>query len=384
MKLYEYQSKNIFQACGIPIPRGEVAFTLGAVQEIAKSLGGRVVVKSQVLTHKRAQAGGIRLANDPQDAQIYAEQIFSREIHGLTVQKVLVEEAIEIHQELYLAIIIDRVQRRPLLVASTRGGHDIDAIIKESPEAIIRLPIDPRSGLLTFQARNLAFDLGIRSKLIGDFVTIAEGLYRAFEKSDARLVEINPLVITDQDQFLAVDAKIELDDNALFRHPQLADKRVFQEGAPAERQAYQAGLTYIKLKGDIGCMVNGAGLAMTTMDLLHNLGGKPANFLDIGGGASAFKVATALRIILSDPDVKVILFNIFGGITRCDEVAQGILKAFDEVDTHLPVVARLAGTNGAKGREILSNARFPCTKLFEDAAKIAIEMAKGETVSWAY
>lgn len=384
MRLYEYQSKQIFDGCGIPTPKGKIAFTLAEVQNIAKEMGGKVVLKSQVLAHQRAKAGGIMLASDPIEAAEYAEQILSREIHGLAVQKVLVEEAIEIRRELYLAIIIDRQIRKPVLIASSHGGVDIESISVHAPETIIRMPIEPRTGMLTFQARNLAFELGLRSHLIGQFVSIAEGLYRAFKESDAWLVEINPLVISLDDHIIAVDAKIDLDDNALFRHPELADKRVFQEGDVTERLAYQSGLNYIKLEGEIGCMVNGAGLAMTTMDLLKRHGGKPANFLDIGGGASAFKVAAALRIILSDPHVRVILFNIFGGITRCDEVAHGILAAIADVEPNIPMVARLAGTNGEKGRAILSEANFTCTRLFSDAAEIAIDLANREAVSWAY
>jgi len=384
MKLYEYQSKQIFARCGIPIPRGKVAFTPTEVRDIAKMLGDRVMVKSQVLTNGRYEAGGIMLASDADEAQIYAEEILSRNVKGLTVQKVLIEEIVETKKEYYLAITIDRTLGKPALLASTHGGAEIENIVREDPEAVIRLPIDPLCGLLNFQSRNLAFDLGLRRRSIENFVTIAEGLYKAFVENDARLVEINPLVITPNEDLIAIDAKIDLDDNALFRHPNLADKRVFQEGDDAERQAYQAGLTYIKLDGDIGCMVNGAGLALATMDLVRRYGGQPANFLDIGGGANAYKVAVALRIILTDPDVKVILFNIFGGITRCDDVAIGILDAMTEVKTNIPVIARLAGTNGEEGRAILAAAHIPCSKYFKEAAKTAIALSEGEKVSWAF
>jgi succinyl-CoA synthetase beta subunit len=264
-----------------------------------------------------------------------------------------------------------------VIIASAAGGVEIEEVARTNPEAIIRLPIDPQMGLMDYQARNLAFDLGLRRDFINQFVQIIKGLYQVFIDSDASLAEINPLVVTGQERLLAVDGKIVLDDNALFRHPDLAELRDVQEEAPAEREARRAGLSYVKLDGEIGCMVNGAGLAMATMDIIKHYGGEPANFLDIGGGAKAEKVAAALRIILSDPKVKAVLFNIFGGITRCDEVARGILEALNEVKTNVPMVARLVGTNEEEGRRILAEANFPSASSLGEAAQKAVALAKG-------
>jgi succinyl-CoA synthetase beta subunit len=298
-------------------------------------------------------------------------------IKGLTVDTVLVDRAANIKQELYLGIVIDRAQQKPVIIGSAEGGVEIEEVAKTNPDAIIRLPVDPHIGLLDYQARDLAFELGLRRALINQFVQIVSGLYRSFIHSDASLAEINPLVVTDEEQLLGVDGKIVLDDNALFRHPHLAELRDVQEESPAEREARLAGLSFVKLDGEIGCMVNGAGLAMATMDIIKHYGAEPANFLDIGGGAKADKVASALRIILSDPKVKAVLFNIFGGITRCDEVAHGILAAINEVKTDIPMVARLVGTNEEEGRQILAKADFPSASTLGDAAQQAVAMAQG-------
>jgi succinyl-CoA synthetase beta subunit len=288
-----------------------------------------------------------------------------------------VDQAADIKEEIYLGVVIDRAARKPVIIASAAGGVEIEEVAKTNPEAIIRLPIDPQMGLLDYQARDLAFDLGLRRDFINQFVQIIKGLYQVFIDSDASLAEINPLVVTGQGRLLAVDGKIVLDDNALFRHPELAELRDVQEEAPAEREARRAGLSYVKLNGEIGCMVNGAGLAMATMDIIKHYGGEPANFLDVGGGAKAEKVAAALRIILSDPKVKAVLFNIFGGITRCDEVARGILEALQEVKTDVSMVARLVGTNEEEGRRILAEANFPSASSLGEAAQKAVALAKG-------
>lgn len=380
MKLHEYQSKRIFAQYGVPIPNGEVATTPAEAKAIAEKLGGRVVVKSQVLVGGRGKAGGVKLANDPAEAEAVAKKILGMDIKGLTVEKVLVDEAADIKQEIYLGIVIDRAIHKPVFIASSEGGVEIEIVAKENPDAIIHLPVDPLLGMQDFQARNLAFDLGLRGKLINQFVKIAKGLYQAFVESDGSLAEINPLVVTGEGKLLAVDGKMLLDDNALYRHPDLEAMRDRQEEDESERIAREAGLSFVKLDGEIGCMVNGAGLAMATMDIVKHYGGEPANFLDIGGGAKAEKVAAALRIILADPKVKAVLFNIFGGITRGDEVANGILQALEEVKTDIPMVARLVGTNEEEGRAILQAANFPSASSLSEAAQMAVTMAKGEQV----
>ncbi len=377
MKLHEYQSKRIFAKYGVPIPRGDVATSPAQAQEIAKQLGGPVVIKSQVLVGGRGKAGGIKVAKNADEAERLAEQILGMSIKGIAVDKVLIDEAADIKEEIYLGIVIDRTLHKPVIIASAAGGVEIEEVAKTHPEAIIRLPIDPQIGLMDYQARDLAFDLGLRRAFINQFVQIAKGLYQAFIDCDASLAEINPLVVTGLERLLAVDGKMVLDDNGLFRHTDLAELRDVQEEAPAEREARRAGLSYVKLDGEIGCMVNGAGLAMATMDIIKHYGGEPANFLDVGGGAKSEKVAAALRIILSDPKVKAVLFNIFGGITRCDEVARGILDALEEVKTNVPMVARLVGTNEEEGHHILAEANFPSASSLGEAAQKAVALARG-------
>ncbi len=376
MKLHEYQSKRIFAQYGVPIPQGDVASTPQEARRIAARLGGRVVVKSQVLVGGRGKAGGIRLAGDPDEAEEVAAQILGMEIKGLPVKKVLVDEAAAIAQEIYLGIVIDRARRRPVMMASSEGGVEIEEVARATPERIVKIAIDPFLGLQAYQGRALAFGIGLDKSLVRDFVKIAQGLYRAFIGSDASLAEINPLVVTDEGQLLAVDGKMLLDDNALFRHFDLAEMRDADEETPEEQEARRYGLSYVKLDGEIGCMVNGAGLAMATMDIIKLYGGEPANFLDIGGGAKADKVAAALRIILSDPNVKAVLFNIFGGITRCDEVATGILEALREVPTDVPMVARLVGTNEKEGSQILAEAQMATAATLADAAQKAVAAAQ--------
>jgi succinyl-CoA synthetase beta subunit len=376
MKLHEYQSKQIFSRYDIPIPKGKVATTAAEARSIANELGGRVVVKSQVLVGGRGKAGGIRLAKDPHDAEEIATQILAMEIKGLPVRKILVDEAANISKEIYLGITNDRAARKPVMMASSAGGVEIEEVARTTPKKIIKAHIDPLLGLKDYQTRNIAMGIDLPKQHWKVFNQIANGLWRAFQDCDATLAEINPLVITESAQLLALDGKMLIDDNALFRHLDLAELRDLDVEAPAEVEARKYGLTYIKLEGNIGCMVNGAGLAMTTMDIIKLFGGEPANFLDIGGGAGSDKVAAALRIILSDPNVKAVLFNIFGGITRGDEVARGILTALDEVKTNVPMVIRLVGTNAEEGLKLLSDAHMITAQTLADAAKKAVVAAK--------
>jgi succinyl-CoA synthetase beta subunit len=375
MKLHEYQSKQYFAKFGIPIPKGRVAATAVEAKTIAEELGSRVVIKSQVLVGGRGKAGGIRLAKTPEEAQEVATQILAMEIKGLPVRKVLVDEASSISQEIYLGITNDRAERKPVMMASAAGGVDIEEVARTHPEKIIKVHIDPLLGLKDFQARDIAAGIDLPREHWRMFGQIAHGLWQAYCASDSTLAEINPLVITSDNHLLALDGKIVLDDNALFRHSDLAEMRDLDAEVDSEIEARKYGLSFIKLDGSIGCMVNGAGLAMTTMDIIKLFGGEPANFLDIGGGAGAEKVAAALRIILSDSNVKAVLFNVFGGITRCDEVARGILEAMDEVKVEVPMVVRLVGTNAEEGRQILADANMITAETLADAAHKAVAAA---------
>ena len=375
MKLQEHQSKHIFARYGVPVPEGGVAATPQEAREIAERLGKPVVVKAQVLVGGRGKAGGIKLAETPEEAEAIAAQILDMDIRGLPVRSVLVEEAADIASEIYLGMVIDRAVKRPVMMASSEGGIEIEEVARRTPEKIIKVSIDPFLGLRDYQVREVAYGIGLGSDVMRDFVKVARGLYVAFTESDASLAEINPLVVTGGRALLAVDAKMLLDDNALFRHPDLAEMRDLTEETPAEREARGYGISYVQLDGTIGCMVNGAGLAMATMDLTRLYGGAPANFLDIGGGAKADKVAAALRLILSDENVQAVLFNIFGGITRCDEVARGILTALEEVETDVPMVARLVGTNEEEGRAILAEAKMITATTLEEAAQKAVAAA---------
>ncbi|HXF84079.1 MAG TPA: ADP-forming succinate--CoA ligase subunit beta [Anaerolineales bacterium] len=381
MKLHEYQSKTIFAKYGIPIPRGRVAATAEEAKQIADELGGRVVIKSQVLVGGRGKAGGVKVAKNSDEAAEFAQQILSMTIKGLPVRKVLVDEAAAIAHEIYFSITNDRAARKPVMIASAEGGMDIEEVAAKTPEKIIKVHIDPLLGLRDYQARDIAASIDLPRELWRDFGRIAAGLWQAYLDTDATLAEINPLVITKDNKLVALDGKMIIDDNALFRHPDLAEMRDIDEEAPAETEARRHGLSFIKLDGNIGCMVNGAGLAMTTMDIVKLFGGEPANFLDIGGGAGAEKVAAAMRIILSDPNVKAVLFNIFGGITRCDEVARGVLTAMEEVKPKVPMVVRLVGTNAEEGRRLLENANMITAETLVDAAKKAVAAAKGEKVN---
>lgn len=377
MKLHEYISKRIFANYGIPIPEGKVAKSPREAKQIAEEIGGQSIVKSQVLVGGRGKAGGIRLAETPAEAQKHAQEILGMEIKGLPVRKVLIDRAVHIQDELYLGVTNDRAARKPVMMASAEGGVNIEEVAESSPKKIIQCHIDPVMGIQNYQARDLAAGIDLSRELWRSFGKITHGLWEVYVENDATLAEINPLVVTADQKLLAVDGKMVIDDNALFRHPDLEELRDLDLEADSEIEARKNGLSYIKLDGDIGCMVNGAGLAMTTMDIIKLFGGEPANFLDIGGGASAEKVSAALNIILTDQNLKAVLFNIFGGITRCDLVAQGILDALQEVDTDVPMIVRLVGTNAREGRELLKKAEMKTADTLAEAAKMAVAAAKG-------
>jgi succinyl-CoA synthetase beta subunit len=376
LKLHEYQSKHLFAEHGVPIAKGRVASTATEAREIAIELGGRVVIKSQVLVGGRGKAGGIKLAKSPQEAEDLATQILSMTIKGLPVRKVLVDEAANIKKEIYLGITNDRAARRPVIICSAEGGVEIEEVARTNPKAIIREHVDPILGLHDYVARNIALAINLPREHWKAFTQIAAGLYETYVDTDATLAEINPLVITGDGRLVALDGKIVIDDNALYRHPDLAEMRDLDEESPQETEARKYGLSYVKLDGEIGCLVNGAGLAMATMDIVKHFGGEPANFLDIGGGAGADKVTAALRIILAEPRVKAILINIFGGITRCDEVARGILAAMKEVGVKVPMVVRLVGTNEEEGRQLLSDANLITATSLAEAAQKSVAAAR--------
>jgi succinyl-CoA synthetase beta subunit len=381
MKLQEYQSKQIFAKYGVPIPEGRVASTAQEARAAAEELGGRVVIKSQVLVGGRGKAGGIRLVNSADEAEAAATEILGKQIRGLPVRKVLVDQAAEITQEIYLGITNDRTHRRPVIMTSAEGGIEIEEVARSTPQKIFRVDVDPLLGLREYQARYLATAIELPRDNWREFISIATGLYEAYIACDASLAEINPLVLTSKGHLLALDGKMVIDDNGLFRQPELAEMRDIDAEEPAEREARKFGLSYVKLDGNIGCMVNGAGLAMATMDVINLFGGAPANFLDIGGGAGPEKVEGALEIILSDPNVKAILLNIFGGITRCDDVARGILAAFEKIDRKVPMVTRLVGTNETEGRKLLSDADMLTASSLAEAAEKAVAVAKEFEVS---
>jgi succinyl-CoA synthetase beta subunit len=376
VNLHEYQAKRLFARFGVPIPKGDVATTPEQARVIAEELGGQVVVKSQVLTGGRGKAGGIKLARNPSEAEENARKILGLEIRGFKVRKVLVDEAADIRNEIYLAILIDRAERQPMLMASAAGGMDIEQVAAETPEKILTINIDPMIGIRMYQTTFVASRMGLAKELWSEFYTIASGLYQAFEAADASLAEINPLILTGEGHLLAVDGKMSIDDNALFRQTQLAEARDVDEETESERKAREHGLSYIQLDGNIGCMVNGAGLAMATMDVIKLFGGEPANFLDIGGGATTESVTAALGIILADPKVEAILFNVFGGIVRGDEVARGIIKSLQEVNTDVPMVIRLLGTNAEQGLQILSEANMETAMTLTEAAQRAVASAQ--------
>ena len=378
MKLHEYQSKRVFAQYGVPIPHGEVASSPAEARAIAEKIGKPVVIKSQVLVGGRGKAGGIKLARTPDEAEEVAGHILGMDIKGLTVKKVLVDEAADIRSEIYLGAVLDRNARRVAIMASSEGGVEIEEVASQTPEKIITVHVHPLLGMQGYQARQLAYGIGLPKEHISAFAKIAQSLYRAFVESDASLAEINPLVINGDNQLEAVDGKILLDDSALSRQKQMAAMRDPDEDSPTETEAREAGLSYIDLDGEIGCMVNGAGLAMATMDIIKLYGGNPANFLDIGGGAGADKVLAALSIILRDARVKAVLINIFGGITRCDEVANGIVEAIDSLHVDVPIVVRMVGVNEDEGRQILAASNLPSANRLSEAVQMAVAAAKGE------
>ncbi len=381
MKLHEYRSKQLFSQHGIPIPRGRVAMTAQEAKVVAQELGSRVVIKAQVLVGGRGKAGGIRLVDSPEEAEEIATHVLGMHVKGLPVRRVLVDEAADIQSEIYLSVTNDRGRRCPVIIASAEGGVDIEEVARTKPEKIVRVHVDPLLGMRQYQARQLAASIELSREYWQQFGTIVCGLYDTYVNTDATLAEINPLVISGDDRLLALDGKMIIDDNALFRRPELAEMRDLDEEEPTEREARRFSLSYVKLDGSIGCMVNGAGLAMATMDVIKLYGGEPANFLDIGGGAGADKVAAAFNLILRDESVHAVLINIFGGITRCDEVARGILAAMKEVEGNLPMVVRLVGTNEEEGRHLLRNADMVVATSLGDAAQKAIQLAsEGKSV----
>jgi succinyl-CoA synthetase beta subunit len=353
VNLHEYQARALLKAAGIPVPDGDVASTPSEVESLARRIDGTVVVKAQVHAGGRGKAGGVKLAKTPAEASEIAARILGMQIKGLTVHKVLVVPAAEIASEAYLGLILDRDSQRPVFMVSPAGGIDIEEVAAKTPEKIMRLPVDPRFGLLPHQAMTLGFFLYSNVKQARAAADIMHRLYKVFTENGASLAEINPLITTPEGRVLALDAKISIDDNELDRRPDLAELRDETAEDPAEVTARKAGLTFIKLDGNVGCVVNGAGLAMATMDLVKYYGGEPANFLDIGGSSNPEKVVSALKIITSDPSVRAILFNIFGGITRTDDVANGIKTALEQFPVKVPIVVRLTGTNEAEAVKIL-------------------------------
>ncbi|MDX6555028.1 MAG: succinyl-CoA synthetase beta subunit [Miltoncostaeaceae bacterium] len=384
MDLYEYQGKELFARHGIPVPSGEVAETPEEARAAAERIGGRVVVKAQVQIGGRGKAGGIKLAESPDEAEARARDILGMDIRGHTVHRVWIEAASEIQREYYASVTFDRGAKRPLVMLSAVGGMDIEEVAKTQPEALARLHVDPLVGFQPFHARWLAYHAGIDAGAIKGVVDILGKLYDGFIATDAMLMEINPLIWTADGRVIALDAKVTIDGNALYRHPDVAALRDTTTQDPQEKMAQERGVTYVKLDGDVGILGNGAGLVMSTLDVVALAGGRPANFLDAGGGSKADEVVTALEVLLSDEKVKALLVNIFGGITRCDEVAEGLLTALERLGATLPIVVRLDGTNEDEGRRILAE-RAPSNVVVEatmlSAAKRAVELASTASAS---
>ena len=377
MNIHEYQAKDILRRAGVPIPPGRVATTADEAEAISREFGGTVVVKAQVHAGGRGKAGGVKLAKSPEETKTIASKILGMQIKGLTVHQVLVTPAADIASEAYVGIIVDRAAKRPVFMVSPAGGIDIEEVAASTPEKILKLPVDTRYGLLPFQATQLGFFLYDDVKKVRAVAKIMQQLYTAFMQSGCSLAEINPLVTTPNGDVVALDAKMVIDDNELERHHDIEALRDPTAEAPSEVQARDANLTFIKLDGNVGCCVNGAGLAMATMDLVKYYGGEPANFLDIGGSSNPEKVVNALRIITSDPNVKAILFNIFGGITRTDDVANGIVTATKQNPLKVPIVIRLTGTNEEIAVKILKENGFSAMTDMDDAVKRAVELAQG-------
>jgi len=390
MNVHEYQAKQIFKEYGVPTPRGIVATTPDEAVKAAEELGGNIwVVKAQIHAGGRGLGGGVKLAKSLEEVKQLADEILGMTLvthqtgpEGKLVQKVYIEEGADIADELYLGVVLDRAKEMPVIMASTEGGMEIEKVAEETPEKIIKVAVDPAIGFQGFHGRELVFGLGITDKNEQKkFIDFASKLFKIYMDKDVELIEINPLIKTGSGDFLALDGKMGFDDSALYRHPEIEAMRDISEEDPDEREASQYGLSYVALDGEIGCMVNGAGLAMGTMDTINYMGGTPANFLDVGGKANAETVAKGFEIILKNPKVKAIFVNIFGGIVRCDRIANGILEATKMVDVNVPVIVRLDGTNAAEAAEILKNANInnviPATDLADGAAK-AVKAAKGE------
>jgi succinyl-CoA synthetase beta subunit len=387
MKIHEYQAKAILAKFGVPVPRGEVVFKKDAARAAAQRLGSPVVVvKAQIQAGGRGKAGGVKLAKSPDEAAKLAEQILGMRLvtpqtgpEGRIVHRLLIEEGLDINRELYLSVLVDRASGAPVFMASASGGMEIEEVAKDHPEVILRETIQPATGLMPYQARKLAFGLGLAPEIVNAAVPFFQSLYRAFAETDASMVEINPCVITGDGRLVALDAKVNFDDNALYRHPEFKDLRDLDEETPLEVEASKYKLNYIKLDGTVGCMVNGAGLAMATMDIIKLSGGSPANFLDVGGGASEDQVKNAFRILLSDPGVRAVFVNIFGGILRCDVLASGVVNAAKELKLRMPVVVRMEGTNVEQGKEILRSSGFDFTVAdnMKDGAEKVVRLAGG-------
>jgi succinyl-CoA synthetase beta subunit len=384
MKIHEYQAKEILAKYQVKIPRGRSAMTSEEARKIAVELGGPVVVKAQIHAGGRGKGGGVKLAKTPEEAGQIAGQMLGMKLvthqtgpEGRIVQRLLVEEALHIRKEYYLGIVIDRAAGKPVFMASAAGGMEIEEVAAKSPELILKEWIDPGIGLQAYQARKLAFGLGLVPELVNKAVQFMTALYHAFQSSDGSLAEINPFLLTEEGDFYALDAKINFDDNAMFRHKEFAALRDLNEEDPLEVDASKHNLNYIKLDGNVGCMVNGAGLAMATMDIIKYAGGMPANFLDVGGGASAEQVKNAFRILMSDKNVKAVLINIFGGILRCDTLATGVVEAAKELALSIPIVVRMEGTNVERGRQILkeSGLNFTVGLNMKDAAEKVVALA---------
>jgi succinyl-CoA synthetase beta subunit len=380
MDLLEYQGKQLFARHGVPVPSGAPATSVEQAVAAADEIGYPCVIKAQVLIGGRGKAGGIKVAQDRQEAEAHAKAIIGMDIRGFTVHEVWVEGASDIATEYYTSIVFDRSAKKPLVLLSTQGGMDIEEVAESDPTAIARLHVDPLLGFQDFHARRLAFEAGIDADVIRPVGALLTKLYEAFVEEEAMLVEVNPLIVTGTREVVALDAKVTLDDNSLFRRPQNAELRNPSSEDPQERLAKERGLTYVSLDGDIGILGNGAGLVMSTLDVVAQAGGSPANFLDAGGGSKADAITSAVEVILNNPNVKAVLFNIFGGITRCDEVARGLIEAFTQLDVSVPFVVRLDGTNDAEGRRLLAEADLPnvhteATML--DAANRVVALAKG-------
>ncbi|MBN2635426.1 MAG: ADP-forming succinate--CoA ligase subunit beta [Prolixibacteraceae bacterium] len=376
MKIHEYQARNLFRKYGIPVPDGVVCHSVDEVKEKVPDDGKKRVVKAQVHVGGRGKAGGVKLASSKDETVEMAKKILGMDIKGLTVKTVLIADAVDIEKEFYVGLINDRNNKSVTLMASAEGGVEIEEVAKVAPEKIIKLSIDPTLGLMDWQARKIALSLFREPKEIRMAAAILVKLYQLYVDTDASLAEINPLVLTTDKQVLAIDGKMNFDDNALFRQPEVLKMREASEDEQKEIEANEKGLSYVKLDGNIGCMVNGAGLAMATMDMIKLYGGEPANFLDIGGSSNPQKVVDAMNILISDKNVTSVMINIFGGITRCDDVARGLVTALTELKTEMPIVIRLSGTNSKEGLEIIKDFGLPTVSTMSEAAKKAIELSK--------